>query len=47
MINKFILNFFQHSGEPEIQRNLLRAMSKIMNFTLEEQQSVGVVELGS
>ncbi|CAI2387385.1 unnamed protein product [Moneuplotes crassus] len=44
MINTFLVQYLRHGDDPAIQRQMLLAMSGILNFTEKEKQIIGLVE---
>ena len=47
MINKFLINFVNPSSTSEVKLQMLDAMSKILGFTMEEKQVLGLARKNS
>jgi hypothetical protein len=44
MINKFLVNYANPNSTREVKMQMLDAMSKILGFTMEEKQVLGLVK---
>ena len=44
MINTFLIQYLRHQDDPAIQKQMLKAMSGILNFSEEEKKVIGLVE---
>lgn len=44
MINTFLVQYLRHADDPNIQKQMLTAMSGILNFSEEEKKIIGLVE---
>ena len=44
MINKFLINYMNSGSNYETKMQMLDAMSKILGFTMEEKQTLGLVK---
>jgi hypothetical protein len=46
MVNTFLVQYLRHADDPGIQKQMLVAMSGILNFTDDEKKLVGLAEGG-
>ena len=44
MINTFLVQFVSHKSDATTKAHMLDAMSKVLSFTLEEKQALGLVQ---
>lgn len=44
IINKFLINYANPSSSREVKMQMLDAMSKILGFSIEEKQTLGLVK---
>jgi len=44
MVNTFLVQYLRHSEDPAIQKQMLLAMSGILNFSENEKKLVGLIE---
>lgn len=44
MINKFLVNYANPSSSRDVKMQMLDAMSKILGFTIEEKQTLGLIK---
>ena len=44
MINKFLVNYLKHSSDQIVKQQMLEAMSKVLVFSVEEKEMLGIVK---
>ena len=44
IINKFLVNYLNQQSSKEVKMQMLEAMSKILAFSIEEKQQLGLVK---
>ena len=44
IINKFLVNYLNQQSSKEVKTQMLEAMSKILAFSIEEKQQLGLVK---
>lgn len=44
MINTFLVQYLRHSDDPNIQKQMLVAMSGILNFSDNDKKVIGLIE---
>jgi len=44
IINKFLVNYVNQNSTREVKLQMLDAMSKILGFTIEEKQMLGLIK---
>ncbi len=44
IINKFLVNYLNQQSSKEVKIQMLEAMSKILAFSIEEKQQLGLVK---
>jgi hypothetical protein len=47
MINKFLVNYASPQSNQQVKMQMLETMSKILGFTMEEKQMLGLVKKAS